>query len=323
MGDEDEVRSEAKPESVEYEPNYWPRNVDFSTNYTNPSNGIAAGFAKQDSLIWYRIKGIPVSKQRNIRQGIPSFQTEGGPGARPEYVFKFLGPLELAETLAHDWAPYESLASSIQTLYGQTGIGALEQLRAWGRSMGMKEADVQQLNVGAIAEAFKSTAGSFGSDPLNQISRLVESGINSEQVVPWRVDTPLVYKNTERRTFELVFNLVSLEGNNYKDVVEPVRLLQAISSPSKVSGNQATYNPKVISPYVFEIMTTPEGGGSKMSYPLLIIPYAVLRSINPVFKGPWMDGEPTRCELRLSFQELEPVYDTTFKNAGRIKPSIK
>ncbi len=308
--------------SVEFVPSYTSEPVNFSTSYTNPrNNSVTPSFS--EGLIWYRIRGIPVSKQRNIRQGLPSFQTEGGSNARPEYVFKFLGPLELAETLSHDWAPYESLASSIQTLYGQTGIGALEQIRAWGRATGMKEEDVQQLNAGAIWSAFKSTVSSLGSNPLNEISRLADASIKGEEVVPWRVDTPLVYKNTERRTFELVFNLVSLEGNNYKDVVEPVRLLQAISSPAKVSGLES-YNPKVISPYVFEIMTTPEGKGSNQtSYPLLIIPYAILRSINPVFKGPWMHGEPSRCELRLSFQELEPVYDTTFKNAGRITAGVK
>ena len=309
-------------DAVEFIPSYTKEGINFSQTYRNPNYNMGIEFAADEKLIWYRIRGVPVAKQRNVRLGLPSFQVKNG---APEYFFKFLGPLELAETLSHDWAPYESLAASIQTLYGQTGIGALEQLKAWGRGMGLPETAVQGISSEGSFDAFKNTYRNFQASPLNELARMVDSSIKNEEVVPWRVDTPLIYKNTERRTFELVFNLISLEGNNYHDIVEPVRLLQALSSPAKVDGDQPSYNPKVVSPYVFEIITTPvqTAGTNKNSYPLLIIPYAVLKNINPVFKGPWMAGAPTRCELRLSFQELEPVYDTTFKNAGIINPGVK
>ena len=316
--DNEIVKNETTP-AKEVESSFVSEPINFSKEYRNPNFSLGINFAADEKLIWYRIRGIPVAKQRNVRVGVPSFQTNND----LEYVFKFLGPLELAETLSHEWAPYESLAASIQTLYGQTGIGALEQLRAWGRAMGLSESAVQNFDALATWEAFKSTGKAGISDPVNQLAKLADASIKGEEVVPWRVDTPLVYKNTERRTFELVFNLVSLEGNNYKDIVEPVRLLQMISSPRKMDGNQLSYNPRVASPYIFEIMTTPYQGSSKNSYSFLTIPYAVLKNINPVFKGPWMDGEPSRCELRLSFQELEPVYDTTFKYSGKIKVNIK
>ena len=160
-----------------------------------------------------------------------------------------------------------------------------------------------------VGKKYKSITDSNLSK-FEELGKATQKLISDEVVKPWRVDTPLVYKNTERRVFELVFNLVSMSDNNFKSVVQPVRMLEALSSPSR-SEEQAAYNPLVISPYVFSVKT--------YCYPninyktaTLFVQWAALKSINPVWKGPWVNGYPSRCELRLSFQEVEPVYSSTF-----------
>lgn len=279
------------------------------TSFTNPDNSLGIGFGVETGLVWYDIIGIPVGEQRNkIR---PSQPTVTEAADKKRYYFKFLGSQELVESLSHDWQAYESLSQNIQSLYGTVGITSLQQASALMSTLGIDTSKTSGIGdvLGQIGAKYKA-AKTENANMFEALGKATQQLIAEEVVKPWRVDTPLVYKNTERRVFELVFNLVSMSDNNFKSVVQPVRMLEALSSPSRPE-EQAAYNPLVISPYVFRVQT--------YCYPnidyktaTLFVEWAALKSINPVWKGPWVSGYPSRCELRLSFQEVEPVYSSTF-----------
>jgi len=137
-----------------------------------------------------------------------------------------------------------------------------------------------------------------------------------------RVDAPLTYKSSNRRQFEFMLNLVAIK-DRYKEVVEPVRFLQYLSSPQATEvektsekGKMTTMgNTAIKPPWLFRVSSVPGD--------TLFIKLAALTSVQPTFKGPWTDGSPTYCELRLSFLEYMPLFDKTFDNehkgfAGKI-----
>jgi hypothetical protein len=63
-------------------------------------------------------------------------------------------------------------------------------------------------------------------------------------------------------------------------------------------------------PNVFKITTEP--------FNWLGIEYAACKNIQSTFKGPYMDGMPTSCELTLTFESLKPMFDTEFLIENRI-----
>jgi hypothetical protein len=88
----------------------------------------------------------------------------------------------------------------------------------------------------------------------------------------------------------------------------PVKMLQSLSSPAyPEDGNMV--NADIILPYLFKIKTEPGN--------LIFSDLAVLKQVQPTWKGPYIDGEPTRCELRLSFQEYRPLEQSVFFSEGQ------
>jgi hypothetical protein len=207
--------------------------------------------------------------------------------------------------LVHEWAPYENISSTIQQLFGTTLI------------MGLGTAKAILGTAKEFEGALKGVAN--GAGVVNTVAGLTKSLLGNEEIKNWRVDLPLVYKNTERRTYEFPFNLVSLRGDPFTEVVEPVRMLQALSCPEKSPDAEGGYNPIVIPPYVFKITSKPVSSKN----PLISIPYAALRQVNPVWKGPYVNGQPMRCELRLSFQEIAPVFAGSIFSDGRVSVKVK
>lgn len=270
--------------------------------FTNPGSNMGMHFAEYNKLLWITIKSISIKTQKNFIR--PQEATVEKDADAQEYNFRFLAPLELIESLAHEWAPYESVSQSIQQAYGTAWISSLNQIKAAGIAIDKNSAAYK-----ALLSAIIGTTVTF-QDLKTTASSSISDFLRGESIQSWRVDTPLVYKNTERRTYELVFNLVSLEGDPFYEVVAPVRVLQALSCPDKSEDKSTGYNPLVIPPMVFEISTEP----SYPQPPLLYIPFAALRQVNPVWRGPYMNGQPMRCELRLTFQEIEPVYNRSVLN---------
>lgn len=128
-----------------------------------------------------------------------------------------------------------------------------------------------------------------------------------------QINTALVYRNSERRKFDVMFNL-SVFNDPYKEVVKPVEELRKYSAPAF---NDETYDTRIQLPAVFKIRS--KAGGKTI--PLVNINYAALTSVQPSYKGPYMKGFPSHCELTLSFVDMEHLSKSSFESAGKVTVS--
>jgi len=216
-------------------------------------------------------------------------QTDGGliiEDADPQTTWQFLLPTSVQENLVHEWQPWETMLSRL----------------------GGKAVDVTQMisDLGTLRKALTSSyrKNSVGAG-LNVLSS--QSRVNA------KVDTPLVYEDTQRMEYTMTFNMVVKEdgGNGLMDIVVPVRDLQQHSSPSL---NDIVLGASRISfPHIFEVKTE----STEDEYyvrPLIDIKAAAITSIQPTYMQPYdKSGYPMRCELTVTFRNMEPIYSDTFK----------
>jgi len=227
---------------------------------------------------------------------------------RGQNTFKFIAPNELTEAISHMWEPYESVGFKAAEKAATAGRFAVE-----GKAFldaGLDITDVAYKNL-----ISKSVLGTLKSDnAMSLINDASGKGIKlftGADVYTTRVDSPLVYKGSSRRIYEFIFQLFATgEGvgpynGTYNEVVLPVKVLQYMSAPSQMKGNVTNKAlAQVQPPAIFKIKTDPEG--------LFDVKRAVLKNINPLYRGPYVDGAPTSCELHLTFEEYDPLWDTSF-----------
>ena len=231
----------------------------------------------------------------------------GGVVTKGDYVeeFMFLAPNEIQESLQHTWEPYETIGMRVADFLGKTHRFA-QTLNTTG--------------AGAANELLKSTTsfdfkkvGVWAKDKFNGIGG-VREGLNAasialdEDVAFTRVDAPLVYKNSERRQYDFIFNLFYAGGSTGpdKEIMYPVRTLQRLSSVTmKKNENKSIDSALVNPPYIFEISSEPND--------YFHIKDAALISIQPTFRGPYKNGIPTSCELHLTFKEITPVWGNSYE----------
>lgn len=215
-----------------------------------------------------------------------SIRFDGTRGQLP--LFKFLAPVELQEAIIHEWQPYESIVTRML----QKGVDLHRTYSDAKTTVEPTYAEAEKF-VKKIAKREGVTAG----DVKAGLGRIVK-GMTSAEVPRVKLDTPLVYQDSTRRTYTFTFYLID-EGNTFKDVVFPVKQLEWLSSPgySKETGEFIGFSP----PHIFEVTTYP---GTKF----INIKNAALTSVQPIYRQPFRDGYPTMCELNLTFTEIEPLY---------------
>lgn len=291
-----------------------------SNTFTNPDPSI---LKDNDSLVWVKMTAIPVYKlSNNVR--IPSALSSASGKAGTEtslateldsrrYTFKFLASQELLENVTHSWEPYESVASMASKAYADFGISIPAQLQGVMQATGKN-------SIGELIRSLPDMARNVKNTGIIQsVFNALNSVATNGTVANYRVDTPLQYKGSERRNFELMFTLVNAQETLNKDnVALPVKLLMSMSSPSYSNDNDKA-NADIILPYLFELHTEPGD--------LICCDLAVLKTVNPTWKGPWIDGQPSRCELRLSFTEYRPLESRVFfadkNNYGKVHSYLK
>jgi hypothetical protein len=130
---------------------------------------------------------------------------------------------------------------------------------------------------------------------------LVSDVKNVNSVVTKKLDTPVTFKDSNRRTLDITVELAD-QGNTCNDVFKPVRMLEKYSCAKKGSGVDFEL------PYIFTVRTkTSEGYNS-----LIYMNNAALISVQPTWYGPYRNGYPSKCELLLSFRDMEPLYRNSF-----------
>ena len=211
-------------------------------------------------------------------------------------TFKFLAPVEIQENIVHEWQAYESIATRLL----QKGVDLT------------KLVDDAKTIANPIWKDIKKWTGYLTKGQFEKVNaanakqslRDVLTGIVTSPVPRIKLDTPLVFQDSNRRTYTFGFHLID-EGNTYKDVVYPVKLLQKYSAASYKAGTQIAYDP----PFVFSVQTTPDSKFIK-------IPNAALTAIQPIFRQPYRNGHPSICELNLTFTEIDPLYRDNYDREG-------
>jgi len=125
-------------------------------------------------------------------------------------------------------------------------------------------------------------------------------------VITSKIDTPITFKDSNRRTLNLTINL-SDQGDTKNDVFYPVRKLEKYSCASK-GGVNNKFDFEL--PYIFEVETFSD---SNVTSDLIYMKHAALLSVQPTYYGPYRKGYPSKCELTLSFRDMEPLYRNSFE----------
>lgn len=142
----------------------------------------------------------------------------------------------------------------------------------------------------------------------NIVSTFSQKVASTAQVISqdrdvFKADTPLMYKDSERRQITFNFQLAHVTGkkNTAKEqVVDPIKNLMKWSSPNVAIEKKID---KIELPYVFTIRSVRAGE----PVDIINIKAAAISDIQPTYYHPYIQGYPCRCEFTVTFVDLEPL----------------
>lgn len=197
-------------------------------------------------------------------------------------TFKFLAPESIAETHNHEWQEYSSIQAKLLSKIITFSTG-------WQQTKD-------------IANNLKTGFITGKGWPSGQQLKQLLMRVGDTRVPKYKMDTPLVYSNSQRRQYQLTFILADIEPQNLLDCV---RLLEMYAAPASNSEIDIEF------PYVFGVQSDPAG--------VLDIDYAAITSILPNWMHPYIDGKPARCELTISFTDMSPLFRKTIETGGIVR----
>ena len=233
--------------------------------------------------LWILITAMPIKEQTALADNA----TGGIKVGEAVDAFQFLAPNQIMETVNNTWSPWETIASRL------AGKGK-EIVQMYNEGSNLAGAMVDQAKGVNIGQFYKDLGKT-----------------NKEKL---KVDTPLVYENTERREFTFQFNLTASTKGEVSLMLKTVRLLQQLSTPVKTD---ESYGLGIEFPHIFSLKTipAPEDGYENWSV-LARGNYMALTSIQPTYLAPYDDrGYPMRIELTMTFKELDPLYSDSFSES--------
>lgn len=239
---------------------------------------------RQYSIQWFVVRSFKYKSQKIFARGQSHILKEG-----PMHEWWFMAPNEMSENVIHDWQEYDSITSRLAEV-----TDGIEQL--WNEGKGVFYA--------ALATGKEIYEGDFSKKSL-------EAGLGKLKGVEkaaYRVDTPLVYKGSQRREISMTFELLS-QKYVYSDILDTVKTLQMLSSP-KATGEFID----IEWPYIFEVGTIPGA--------MVYLKNSALISVQPTYFGPYQNGIPTKCSLTLTFREMDPLYRDTIGDVFKDKEVV-
>lgn len=245
-------------------------------NVQIPSNIQQASFSNAN---WIVMTPREITSQTTITRGLPLLGKKGT-------VFKFLAPEEITDTQNHEWDVYESVQKRIA-----------EKVREFAK-IGEEGSSVIKAAINTGKEAI---------NPERSASRWYNSlgRIAGTEVIRAKVDTPLVYANSERRNFTLTFNLLNVSITD--DIVRTVKLLQQYAAPESPGVGSISFQP----PFIFSVASTPDQR-------IVNLKYAALRSVQSTYRPPYIQGTPMHVELTLEFQDIEPLFANAIRYTSKV-----
>ena len=246
-----------------------------------------------NGFVWIHINARRILDQ--FSKGVGRIRVREG---TPEVQYAFLAPLAMTETVAHNWAEYDSIASRLaQKVRTAAKIGAEFQ--------GLVQSFERTANANDKAKQLLENKSPNAGQALAEFTRGIYNRLSPHSIPKIKVDTPLYYENSDRRNFTFECVLVA-EKNPRFDVVEPVKDLMKYSSPA-LKG-QGGIN--IDFPYMFEVYTRPKEF-IKMST-------CALTAVQPTWNHPYIGGYPSSCNLQLTFRDLSPLYRGTIETGSVI-----
>ncbi len=245
-------------------------------------------------FVWIHINARKILDQYS--KGAGKIITREG---APEVQYAFLAPLNITETVSHNWAEYDSISSRIaQKVRTAAKIGAEFQSIVDSFSRNTEDK--------AKAKGLMQQKSVTAANSLASFARGVYNRISPHSIPKIKVDTPLYYENSARRTFTFEVILVA-EKDPRMDVVEPVKDLMKWSSPA-LKGQGGV---DIDFPYMFEVYTRPQE--------FIKFSTMALTAVQPTYQSPYIAGYPSSCILQLTFQDLSPLYRSAIETGSVIK----
>jgi hypothetical protein len=236
----------------------------------------------ESGLVWIHINGKRILDQQS--KGVGAITV---PIGKPDVQFAFLAPLTITETNAHNWGEYDSLASR------------LAQKVRTAAKVGAEWTALTNTNIGG-GLSLEDTAKNRTAAGRNQ-GQLISAWLhklygktNSYSIPKLKVDTPLYYENSDRRSLNFEVMLIS-ERDPKRDIIDPVHDLMKYAAPNLKPGGIT-----IEFPYMFEVYTLPS---SWIKYTTL-----ALTAVQPTWNHPYIGQYPSSCNLQLTFKDMSPLY---------------
>ncbi len=213
--------------------------------------------------------------------------------------FLFLAPLSLNENIVHHWESYESVASRLaQKVRSAVKLGS-EGTALLGAGKNANPSDF-------FKDVFTRTGAGEGQT-IEKYASKAYNAVPGSRIPKIKVDTPLYYSNSDRRTIVFEFQLFNenISGTKSEDVlITPIKELMRYSSPDLKGELNIEF------PYMWEIKTLPNE----------FIKYTTtaLVGVQPTWNAPYINGVPSSCNLQLTFQDLSPLYAATIEKGSII-----
>lgn len=242
-----------------------------------------------DGCIWIVMTPHEITSQTAYARGKEAIKTK-----QEDDTFEFLAPIQIDEVVDHDWSEYESIAT---------------RLAQKAKDIGKMTASVKglaKMATGAIGGVAK---GGEITGKAAEVLRGAIGGLQQTPIYRGKIDSPLVYANTTRKNYIFSFTFADQGGSTgCKEIYEPIVKLKKYSC-AKMKGTLDRFLP----PHIFSVKTKPVN--------FIEIENAALTKVQPTYHGPYRDGYPTRIELQLEFQDIAPLYESSWAETGILSTS--
>ena len=247
---------------------------------------------------WYnRATWVAMTPRKIVNQGTSgrggNIQSSGERGA----TFLFLAPPTIAENIGHTWGAYDSIQSRI----AEKAIGAAKV----GRDLTSAVKGIKNIAKDAIAGTLFNTKNMNAGNALETIARKAYTKIGGIEVPKLKMDKPLIYQDSQRRSLVLEFQLLA-EKDPKKDILDVVQDLQKYSS----AGINQRSGIDIEFPYYFEVITIP---GEAIKYTT-----CALEAVQSTYNVPWRNGFPVQATLQLTFKDISPLFRQTIQSGSII-----
>ena len=160
---------------------------------------------------------------------------------------------------------------------------------------------------------YDSMAGRVGQaiakmgNMVKDVRSSVTKKVSSES---YQMDAPMVFDGSDRRKFTLTVQFH--DQDNPQEHIDVITSFRSYGCARIGDGKNAVA--KIENPYVFQIWTTPN---DFMSFEM-----AALGAMNITYKYPFMNGLATQAEMVLEFEDLQPLYEQSFKTGATVTTAV-